>query len=324
MGTLLTNPRMSPELVRRIERSLGRPTRSRKSGAARAYSRGQGLSAARMLLMLAVGAVLALAWLMSHGRERDLSRRRAVLIEAAQAGRAALTPSEIAFLPKAERWVVDAAAAAYPGDYAAPELGLIGDLDAWLARPLTYVRGSMHLLARRETLALAASTSDKDALVLCLAEPPRSSAAADVVEHVRGVYLRGAMVDERTYNVRRLHDATEGLRLLGEPWSERARSAATDVELEALELDLDHARRLRVSLATAAEGLLMVVDEAPSIARVVLVDLRADKLLLRLRREVTTDDASANARALYGAPIDDCRLALEVRRAVVEGLDPAR
>jgi hypothetical protein len=66
MPTFLTHSRMSPELARRIERSIARPSRSSPSGRGRVYSRGRGSPAIRMLLMLAVGAVAAFAWLSTH------------------------------------------------------------------------------------------------------------------------------------------------------------------------------------------------------------------------------------------------------------------
>ena len=56
--------------------------------------------------------------------------------------------------------------------------------------------------------------------------------------------------------------------------------------------------------------------ERPHQVRIGVVDLAADKVLLRLRRKVDPSWISSNARAEFASGIDSCGLALDVHAAV--------
>jgi hypothetical protein len=336
--TLLTNPRMAPSLRRRIEAQLGRPRRNRPK-------RLQDSSARSPAMVIIVGGallvVVALVFLIRREESGELERRRRALLATTDSGRAELTEQQSAFLPRVERWVVRLASEQWADDEAAAELTTPGELDTLLGRPAVYLRGVTPELLAPEMLREAARASVKDAFLLCLLTPPPSSSEAAVLSAVRGVNYGGAMVDSLTRNVRRLHDAEAGLSVLAATWDSRARSADTPAAMKKLEAELEDAPTAAGFVAASAEVLVLVIDEPPSgvapaptvpgrekvsmlgrveerphEARVAIVDLEQDRLLLRLRRKVDAGARFPNARALHAAAVQGCGLALDVREAV--------
>jgi hypothetical protein len=337
MPTLLTNPRMPPSLQRRLEARLAHP-RGRR-GRARVFVADSGPSRTRWIVLGSLAVVIGLMVAIRSYEERDIDRRRDALLAAVGADRNALTGQQIAFAALLRRWATDTAASTYPGDFL-PPLGGPGELDEWLTRPTVYVRGAAPELADADTVRQAASTSTKDSFLLCLVVPPHTGKEATVLSAVRGVNYGGAMVERLTFNVRRLHDAEEGLQVLGTTFHEQVVAADKPTVMKDLEKVYQSAPIDAGMLAATAElavivadepppgmvvpkspprkqetSLLARIEERPHDARVAIVDLAADRLLLRVRRRLDAYERFPSSRALHAAAVQGCGLALDVRAA---------
>jgi hypothetical protein len=204
-----------------------------------------------------------------------------------------------------------------------------GALDAALARPSVYVRGPIGAFKTPATIADAAASSTKDALVLCLLDPPESRAEKTIAAKVRAAYGGNAQVAARTAQVRRLRDVDVAVRALAAPWADRASATEDPRELskikdELAKIPLDDARR-----AARAEILIATMDELDEAVpaeldgerahhvRVALIDLEARRSLARARRRVDPSWLSAQVRSSYAGAVDACALALDVRAAVL-------
>jgi len=312
--TLLTNPRLSPELAERIERRLRRGWsmgRLRDPNASPFY-RARPASLARILPLVAFVAVVAMYLAVRWYESTSFERRRGALLEEISARRAALGPRSSDVRGAVERRASELAASRSTEDLVTPEISG-GELATWLARPAVYLRGRACDLMTPTTLA-SATTAVKDAFLLCLYAPPPSREPKDVLARVRGVNFGGTRLDELTPRVQRFQEAEQGLAVLSPEFEEKTRRAVDDAVLHALERTFEAAPPEAPIRAAGAELLLVVVDEAEvNHATVELVDLANDRVLLRARRHPDTSRWSAERRALFGAQIEGCELALDVR-----------
>jgi hypothetical protein len=125
--------------------------------------------------------------------------------------------------------------------------------------------------------------------------------------------------------VRRLHDAEIGLPFLEPPWAERVREAETAADVARLRHDFEHAPIDRAQRAAKASLMLAALDEPgdgrgpieldgerPHYVRVALVDLLADRPLLRRRVSVDPNWISAARRPSYATGLDSCALAYDL------------
>lgn len=320
MATFLTTTKMDPALAARIEASVR--GRKRRSGAAR--------TSPRLVALLRVGVVVLIAFVAlsvvgARRRAREeIERSREALLAAVRPHAISLTAEEKGSVARAGSWLVRLSGP-YEGDFVADELRANGALAATLRRPSIYVRGQLGAFASPVLLSETAATSSKDALLLCLLEPPASRSEKVLLASVRIAYGRGAAMEEHTGNVRRLNDAVVGLPLLTPEWS--ARVAATDdpAELARLRRDLDHAPLGRAREAARA-GLLVVAMDEPSdgggpteldgerahAVRIAVVDLASSKALLRIRKLVDPTWISLARRSEYAIGLDSCGLAFDV------------
>jgi hypothetical protein len=135
-------------------------------------------------------------------------------------------------------------------------------------------------------------------------------------------------MEQRTANVRRLHEAAAGLPVLLPPWAARVRQARDLPELQGLRRELERAPMAAAKQAARAEVLLVALDEPgdgkgpteldgerPHQVRVALVDLKSDRVLLRVRRQVDPSWISATARSEYAGGLDACALGYDLRSA---------
>ncbi len=325
MPTFLTTSRMAPALAARIEASV----RGHRAGPKRDLGPTV-VGLARLLLLAAVVGIVA--WIIvAHRREMEaMERDRAALLDDLRQKSASLTPADRASVSRAETALLRAAAP-YEGDFVSPELRAPGAFAAALARPLMYVRGPVDAFAERGAIAATAATSAKDALLLCLLEPPSGRARDEktLLAKVHVAYAGGAPMEQATPSARRLHDAEAGLPFLLPPWAERVQRAPDPTALERLRRDLERAPLDAAKLAAKAGLLLFAMDEAgigggpteldgerPHGVRVGLVDLASSTLLLRVRRGVDPAWISVAKRPDYATGLDACRLALDVHDAV--------
>lgn len=320
MPTLLVTSRMSPALAARVAASVtGRVSSPRSAG--------------RRLVALArfvgLGFVIAAVLSFVAARRRsggELEIARAALLADVRAHAAELTPEEHALPARVAPWVV-AAAADYPGDLVDPELRAPGALEARLAEPMVYVRGAQATLATPRGVAEAARVSAKDALLLCLVEPPSAPTEKVMLGRVRVAYTGGA--EARTPRVHRLADAHLGLPLLAPAWERRVVEAEGPRELRELRRELEKAPLASAKAAAKARWLLVAVDEAGQgpgpteidgerahAIRLALVEVASGRVALRLRRDVDPSGLTEAARVQFASGLDACRFALDVLGAI--------
>ena len=323
MPTFLTTSKMDPALAERVDASV-RGKKGPRRSAARAR---RIVSLLRLVLVVTVALGIYNIVVGRRESKRALEQTRASLLESARMQSDSLSSEERAAMSRVESWLVRLSAR-YEGDLVDADLRGPGKLAATLARPLVYVRGTAEALGSAEGITAAASTSAKDALVLCLLEPPESRTEKLLVDKVRIAYAAGWNLESRTPNVHRLNDAAVGLPFLLPPWSERVR-AADATELARLRTELERAPIERAKEAAKANLLLVAIDEPgdgagpteldgerPHPVRVVLVDLAASKVLLRSRHLVDPSGIKPERRATYASGIDSCVLALDVAEDV--------
>ena len=313
---------MAPALVARIEASV-RGRRGSVSGAApRVVS---------IVRLGVVATVVGLAWTLVILRYREhqaIERTRAALLGSVRRHAASLGAEEAGFVPRAESWLVRLSGP-YEGDLVSGDVRGAEASRAILARPTVYVRGPLASFATPAGIASSASTSVKDAFLLCLLDRPVSRAEKVLLSKVRTAYAGGPLVEERTANVRRLDDAETGLPLLQAPWAARVERAPLAVDLARLQRELDKAPIEDAKRAAKASLLLVVMDEPgdgkgpteldgerPHDVRIGLVDLTSAKMLLRLRKRVDPTWISTNARAQYASGLDACALAMDVHESI--------
>lgn len=319
MPTLLVTRKMSPALAARIEASL---RGDRASGA----TFGPRLVALFRLVALlgilgATGSLVA----MRHRVSTELEQSRSAVLAAVRAHRASLAPEDLGAVARAEAWLVRLSGP-YEGDVVDPGARSAESLGELLAQPSLYVRGPLEAFRTSSGIARAAAASFKDAFLLCLLEPPpdRSERAALTKVHV--AYGGGSRMDQRTANAHRLHSAEVGLPLLAPAWAERVSAAKEGAELERLRKELAAAPLEEAKRAAAARVLVVALDEPgeagglseldgerPHDVRVGIVDLRAGKIMLRLRKRVDPSWITLQKRADYASGLDACALALDVR-----------
>ncbi|HQY61698.1 MAG: hypothetical protein IPF92_16935 [Myxococcales bacterium] len=319
MPTFLVTSRMSPALAARVEASVtGRSSSPRAAGRRLvALARFVGLG------VVAFAVVSLVAARRRAGSELEIAR--AALLADVRAHAASLTPAEHELPTRISPWIV-AGAGAYAGDLVDPELRAPGALEARLAEPTVYVRGAQPTLTTPRGVVEAARASAKDALLLCLVEPPSASTEKVMLGRVRVAYTGGA--EARTPRVRRLGDAHVGLPFLAPAWERRVLEAESPRALRDLRRDLERAPLASAKAAAQARWLLFAIDEPGHGAgpteidgerahaiRLSLLEVSTGRVLLRLRREVDPSGFTEAARVQFASGLDSCRFALDVLEA---------
>jgi len=313
---------MSPELAARVEASLrGRrvPPRARLEA--------RSISLLRLAIVAGLSLLIGSAILSWRRANRELAERRSALVERIEREVASFGPRHRE-IPERARAVLARSSGDYEGDFVADELRAPGALAATLRRPTLYLRGTQEMLRTRAGLAHSAAASAKDAFVLCLLDPPSTRSEKALLGRTRQAYALGSRMREATPHVHRLHPILVTLPLLDPAWKERVLTASP-YELDDRERELERAPLGPAKSAGQAELFLFLIDEPadtsgpteldgerPHPIRVGLVDLTADRLLLRLRRRVDPRWLSETVRAEYARGIDSCSLALDVRAAL--------
>ena len=318
MRTLLTNPKMDPALVARIEASVRR--RSRHAGAGIYRPRAVALGRA-LAIVAAIAVVVTIFVTQRRARDRSESRRKA-LLDAVEMRASSLTESEKGMLGHAEA-ALRKLAGPYEGDLVTPDVRGAG-LETILAAKAVYVRGLLNDFTGDRSIALAAEDSRKDAFLFCLFDPPPSRDEATLIAKVRQART-GDLVERRTPAVALLRDAEEGLPFLGSSWLPRVKDARSGFDLAQLEQAFAHAPIEAAITAARARYLVAVLDEGFGVgldgdrahdARAALVDVASARVLLRVRRRVDPSILSAPSRPRFSIDADGCALALDVRAAI--------
>jgi hypothetical protein len=322
--TFVVTAKMHPALVARVLASVrgreGAPGAARRRTAAWARK-------ALSLLRLAVLPVLALTagsvGLRVQRQHQDVESERARILVNLRSRGAGVTDGERRLVEHASTWLT-AGAAAYEGDFVAPDVRGPGALKAALARPSLYVRGPADGLADPARLAEVAAVSYRDALLLCLVDPPAARTEKAMMAKVRAAYPGSAEIELRAGNVRRLEVAVAGLAFLQPAWEENVRAAEAD-DLGTLRREIDRAPIETAKLAAKSSALIFAVDEAgegqgpteidgerPHAVRLEIVDLTLARVLLRARKRVDPAWISVDRRPEYATKLDSCAFAFDV------------
>ncbi len=325
MSTFLTTRRMAPALAARVEASV-RGKRSAAGDPPGARWSPSRVTMARLGVIAAVVALFGSVVVLRRNDRRDFEAARAVLLDAARAASASLTPEDEGAVARMESWLTRSAGA-YEGDFVSDEVKAKGALAAVLTRPTVYVRGTVAQMASSAGIAQAAAASLKDPFLVCLVEPPASRAEGALLAKVRDAYSSSA--EQHSPHVRRLREAQVGLPFLLRSWSDKIRGARSSEELDELRRDFEKAPIDGAKQAIKAGLLVFAMDEAGDadgpteldgershLIRVGIVDLAASKVLLRMRRRVDPSWISAAKRPLYASGLDGCALAFDVRESV--------
>jgi hypothetical protein len=325
LASFLTTEKMDPALAARVEASVrGR----RHQPVRRAALAPRLVSVARFAVVLALALALVAFVLVRRRDRRELSLAREALLSSVRAEAPSLTSEDRQTLVRAETWLVRAAGA-YDGDLVADELRAPGALAALLARPALYVRGPVGAFTTPARIAEAAALSSKDALLLCLVDPPASRVEMTMLSRVRVAYGTGAALEERTANIRRLHDVAIGLPVLLPPWSERVSAAREKAELERLRKELERAPLARAKQGARARLLVFALDEPSDRigpaeldgerahhVRIGIIDLAMGTVLYRARKLVDPSWISMAKKSEYANGLDGCGLAFDVHEGL--------
>ena len=292
MATFLVTAKMNPALRARVEKAVhgGRATSP--------LLMRRIISVARFALVL--GLAFSIYSVVTNRRRdrRELDFAKAELVEAASKERASLSGHDLAAVPRVETWLGKLASTDFP-ETVADEIRAPGALQATLSAPVVYVRGPLDGFKDSAKVAQTAVVSAKDSLLVCLMDPPAARTEKAVLEKVRVAYAGGGALEEKTANVRRLHEANVGLPFLMTSWSERVQSAGERGEVIQMRRDFERAPIERAKAAAKSNLLLVAIDEPgdgtgpteldgerPHFVRVALVDMRNGKILLGTRRRV--------------------------------------
>lgn len=319
MPTSLVNARMNPALAARVTASV---TGQKPSAMGRASSSivRRLVAWGRVVLVLALAVAGYLGVTTYQRVHRELDEKRTELLTAVANAQADVTAKDRGAIDRAIP-LVNRLAGPYEGDVAAVP-GLAGEL----TRPSMYLRGSIDTTRTKESVPGAAVASGKDALLLCLLDPPATRSEAAVLDKVRFVHAGGAPFEERTANVRRMNDALVGLPLLSSQFDARVRAAEDVSELTKLRKELERVPLDRAKRALRSELLIVALDERgngtgpteldgerPHDVRVAVVELESGRVLLRAKRHVDPSFIEVNKRPVYSTGADGCALGFDLR-----------
>ncbi len=321
MATFLVTHKMSPALRARVQASVsGRRVGANASPRVRLLLRG--------LLFIGLLALVGSASFSKQQADQELEAERANLLERWRGQSASLGERDKKLVERVAPWLAQGAHP-YPGDQVVPKLRAARELASVLGRPMVYVRGELGDFRDARRRQAAALASHKDALLLCLLDPPGARSEKALLHRVHSAYGAGERMQSRTAHVERLAAAYAGLPLLQRSWQARIQAAEKASELRLLRRQFERAPLEAAKRAAAARLLLFAVDEPamragvteldgerPHPIRIYLVDLESGRLLLRMRKQVDPAWLSDATRAEYARGIDSCTLGFDVRQAL--------
>jgi hypothetical protein len=320
---------MDPALAARVEASVtGKPIGSGKniSPRAMAFLRFAGIAGA-------IGMVLWIALVRRQANDALEADRNSLLAQLHENSLQA-TDGDKALLPRVETWVRE-----HSGDYEGDlvDESIRGDnMTATLAQPILYLRGPLEGFKTPQGIVDMAPTTFRDAFVLCLFDPPEKATEKTLREAAKAVYSNGDRAKVMAH-VSRFHVARVGLPFLLPQWEDRVKATGDSRELAEMRRLLTKAALDTAVKAMKSRLVLVVMDEpkdgkGPSeidganrhYVRVMLVDMEANKVLLRQRKLVDPAWIPTNRRSDYASGINSCELGMEVRATMLGTTAPTR
>jgi hypothetical protein len=243
--------------------------------------------------LVAAGAVVA--GLVAHTivSSQELQADKRSLLAKRRAVEATLGAQWMPLRDRLEGVIADAARG-FEGDFVAPE----ARSSPFRTEPGLYLRLLVTDGADAETIRRAAADAKKDAFAACLLREPNEAGRRGEID--------GGAFAEQPWNLGQAYSAT---RILSDSWARDVEQADDDMRLRVFTEQYEKAVRdeipLAIDLVTRARFFLLVLDEevpearayldggrmteqalqlAVHPARVVLLDLKTDKVLFRLRR----------------------------------------
>ena len=326
MRTFLTSPKMHAALVLRIEKSL----RGKRRGGSRAI-------AARFVALIrfavVLGLVVALFQYLSHQRkkEEEFEASKKSLAADIHAESSELEPRHFEFLTQAVQTLVESSKD-YPGDV--PETGFLQgeELERLLAKDIVYVRARLKDLKSEEAILHAVGESTKDSFLYCLLNPALSTKEKDLIAPVKKVYRRKTAYLKKTEHVCRLQAALVAIELLEPAYERSAMEAQSPAEVKLLREAFAQAPFSEAKRVLRSEVFLFVADEAkkpgapvefdgarPHFVRITLVNSLTSEVLFRKRLFLDSAWVSEKRRHRYALGLTDCRLAMDLRQALLRG-----
>lgn len=318
MPTLLTTPRMSPELRARILESLHTDARSRAGG----QSQVQGARLIRILIVLGV-LCLGIALFVTFKKSRaEFARAHAAFLTRYERETAVFDGEYKKRLSLIDALLRDVPEK-YPGDFVDPSLrSSASELDKLLGEPFVYVRGPLLGFRRQAERRSTWKDGGPGAFIRCYLLPPGDIKESTLLRHLGKVYepsaFRGRFVN--------VDNAFRALSFVDSDFEERLRKSTLMRDLTGLEASLDTAHLEGGASFERVRYFVYVLDEPKSqgvpsdfdgeaehFLRVEVFDLEKNQPLYRARRRVDPDWISEKSRLSYSRQLDSCRLAFELR-----------
>lgn len=314
MPTFLVNRKMHPALRTRIERSVAGKTvvSQEERPAARALIRG--------LLITAVVSLTGFLWFSYQAEKRELEEARTKLLETIHGTRRAVSAEDLSLQDR-----ITTLLARESGEY-------LGDLtplpsNEWIEGKSSeigvYIRLATGDARSPSDSAEKSLESSKDALLDCFLNPPESRDEKSLLARVRKVY--GGSNHERS-SVFPASSVFLSLVFLGPTFETQVSSATSKRSLEKLGASFSEAHLTRLTPSLKARYLVAALDEpkplgtpseldgaARHFVRLVVSDLRAARILFRIRKEVNPTWISEGARFRYALGLDGCRFGRDAR-----------
>lgn len=306
---------------------------------------------------LALATFIIVYWKFAQGK---LESQKSAVMAKQRAVMHTLGPKIVPFRDHVEAWV-----SALARDGQANEVVAGTALDAVANGPGVYLR--LRLANAKDVAALrsAAARSQRDGFTSCLFvrhEETEGKACKSPSDCTGGLLCNDWSVCARPsqpYNLRLLYRT---LRILSSEWTDELHQASTDLAVRAFELDLDAVTHNDVPVAVEvlqrARYFTAVLDEdppdglpvalarargereespeeriqrAPHVARVGIWDVRASRLLVRVRTEAAGEFIPVGDRGATGPEtlaaqqrqVNSCAIALDVKEAISAAGAPA-
>jgi hypothetical protein len=318
MPSFLIHSRMSPELQKRILRSL-------RGDLPMAAPKGGNPSARRWFrLALVIAIVSTASWLTATYREQqaEIHAARKELIERWSRSQIAVTASSRG---KSGDLIalVENEAVAYLNDER--ELETIREIPAILARPSIYLRLDIRDAKSEGDIITHSAEKGRDALLSCFVHPPDSNDEKDLVPWIKRVYspeFRGKL--DNFYPASHLFLA---MTVMTPDFAGRIQGAPTLRELRRLDRAMGQAKLVETRPSLDAQILILALDEekvpgtvteldgaSHHLVRLAVIDLLGKSVLFRTRRLLDPSSISEKHRARSANALTSCQFGAEARR----------